>query len=479
MRRIHRWLAAALVCGGAIAACGGPSLPPAASAHYMTDPVSTSSTPTAMDASSPPLAPTGPYCASSAMRQGSVDSVRVAGNAVSFCAVADDRTCTRVHLDTGVYERLATTPPLEEPPPARRATRAGQILEADSGGLTVCTPVPSGPTHCRRVIPDAYDSDAVDLQDPPIDSSPDGARILFLRKRPDDSAPPVAELYSIAENRLLQRIPLAAARAAATTVSDVAWLGGRVYYSLCRQDDGTCAASLLDPATGRSTPLGIDPGTIKPAYFRANGSEWAFVSALGDAVAFADVDSGSTKRRLRLPAVPSQGQNVVVAANAQTLVLVYQAPAAGTLAVVDLARRSVVLRTPPMCAGATDAPPEVTMKLHAPPAGAATWPTRICVPAPRTFVVENDCGCNDALVCDVVRTDKRTLDLRVRKDASRPPMCLDCFPMVPARCDLPPNLVPDDADAPVTFKVRVNGAPAIDAIDVEPGGFMDASGCAQ
>jgi hypothetical protein len=479
---VHRGLAAALTpalaLALALAACGAPPSPLPATAHAVPG-----VTPATAETAAPPPAHADPYCASSEARQGMVDSVRLAYGAVSFCVNGDPQTCARVHLDTGAYEWAGAQPPDHDSPVTGRPARNGRVLDADGDGLTVCTPASNGPTHCQRVIPGAYDLDEVGAPDRPFDLSPDGDRLLFVRKRPQGSAVPVAEVYSVAANRLLGRAPITGSPPGPVGQSEVAWLGRRFYASLCAEADGRCAASLVDPATGRATALGIDTGAEhehEQDFFPVQGSSWAFVSRNGDAVVWANVDDGTLQRRLHVPAARGGEAEVVPVAKGATLVLVYQQPVAGDVAVVDLARAAVVRRmSPPACAGAEDAPPSQTMKLRAAPAGVATWPSRICAQPTRTLVVENDCGCNDALKCEVVRAGKKAIDLRVRTDPTRPRTCNDCFPMVPARCELPSDLVPDDADAPVTFKVRVNGAPAIDALGVEPGSYMDFYGCTE
>ena len=67
------------------------------------------------------------------------------------------------------------------------------------------------------------------------------------------------------------------------------------------------------------------------------------------------------------------------------------------------------------------------------------YPTRACVDGP-DLVFENDCGCNDALICkiDRVEWDKTTLRLELSLDPTRMHTCDDCFAMVPARCPIPP-----------------------------------------
>jgi len=88
-------------------------------------------------------------------------------------------------------------------------------------------------------------------------------------------------------------------------------------------------------------------------------------------------------------------------------------------------------------------------RLAADPAG-ELWPTRVCVEG-NTLVFEHFCGCNDALLCTITAAGS-TLAVALRKDPSRTPMCLDCFPMVPARCALPTPAA--------AWNVTINGHPA-------------------
>jgi hypothetical protein len=53
------------------------------------------------------------------------------------------------------------------------------------------------------------------------------------------------------------------------------------------------------------------------------------------------------------------------------------------------------------------------------------------------LVFENDCGCNDELICHLDRAEHATLYLSLRKDPTRIPRCRDCFPMIPGRCAIP------------------------------------------
>jgi hypothetical protein len=146
---------------------------------------------------------------------------------------------------------------------------------------------------------------------------------------------------------------------------------------------------------------------------------------------------------------------------------------------VDLTKNTVVKRTPPACAGAERTGAPDALKLRAAPAGAKIWPSRVCARGANALVVENDCGCNDTLTCEIVRAGKAAIDIRVRTDPNRAPRCRDCFPMIPATCGLPRTLVSNEADDEVLFRVTVNGAPAFEGLHVEPGGFLDWGGCAE
>src|SRR5262249_23939414 len=68
----------------------------------------------------------------------------------------------------------------------------------------------------------------------------------------------------------------------------------------------------------------------------------------------------------------------------------------------------------------------------------SAWPDRVTLDH-NTLVFANDCGCNDALVCRLDTTTADTIAFVLATDPARHPMCNDCFPMVPARCELPPR----------------------------------------
>jgi hypothetical protein len=100
------------------------------------------------------------------------------------------------------------------------------------------------------------------------------------------------------------------------------------------------------------------------------------------------------------------------------------------------------------------APQHVVGSLAAPRAATAVYPTRVCVDGAE-LVFENDCGCNDGLLCTIAGATSPTLAITLAKDPSRMPMCDDCFAMVPGRCALPTL-------AAGTWKVLVNQQPAFD-----------------
>ena len=62
--------------------------------------------------------------------------------------------------------------------------------------------------------------------------------------------------------------------------------------------------------------------------------------------------------------------------------------------------------------------------------------SRVCVERDGTIVVENDCGCNDALRCSELID--QTVKVNVTTDPNRMRMCRDCFAMIPGRCAIPP-----------------------------------------
>jgi hypothetical protein len=102
------------------------------------------------------------------------------------------------------------------------------------------------------------------------------------------------------------------------------------------------------------------------------------------------------------------------------------------------------------CAKPAPQPQLQTSTLAAPaPRGRAVTPTRVCLDG-NVLVFEHDCGCNDALVCRIIRID-RAIEVELRTDPTRPAQCDDCFPMVPARCTLPP--------ATTTRSLVINTAP--------------------
>jgi len=87
-------------------------------------------------------------------------------------------------------------------------------------------------------------------------------------------------------------------------------------------------------------------------------------------------------------------------------------------------------------------------------AATAVYPTRVCIDG-ADLVFENDCGCNDGLLCTVAGATSPTLAITLAKDPSRMPMCDDCFAMVPGRCALP-------ALAVGIWKVTINQQPGFE-----------------
>jgi hypothetical protein len=73
------------------------------------------------------------------------------------------------------------------------------------------------------------------------------------------------------------------------------------------------------------------------------------------------------------------------------------------------------------------------------PAGRPVAAERVCTRG-GDVVFENDCGCNDAIVCTATSVDGVILHVSLRTDPSRMPMCDDCFPMVPGACTLQPGV---------------------------------------
>jgi hypothetical protein len=83
---------------------------------------------------------------------------------------------------------------------------------------------------------------------------------------------------------------------------------------------------------------------------------------------------------------------------------------------------------PPAAASVSAAPPDKQQQ--------AVAVTQLCVEPDGTIVVDNDCGCNDALLCTAELAGE-TVSVIVRTDPSRMRTCDDCFRMVPGRCALP------------------------------------------
>lgn len=94
-------------------------------------------------------------------------------------------------------------------------------------------------------------------------------------------------------------------------------------------------------------------------------------------------------------------------------------------------------RPSPRAATSTDAGADVGFSAWPSPHGISSLATRLCVEADGNVVVENECGCNDALLCTAT-LESASVTVHVGKDPARLPMCDDCSPMVPGRCPLPP-----------------------------------------
>lgn len=87
--------------------------------------------------------------------------------------------------------------------------------------------------------------------------------------------------------------------------------------------------------------------------------------------------------------------------------------------------------------------------LATPADGTQLFPSTVCIDGGE-LVFEHACGCNDRLLCTLVSRANGELAYTLRKDPTRMPMCDDCFPMEPARCELPTG----------AWTVRVNGQAA-------------------
>ncbi len=71
--------------------------------------------------------------------------------------------------------------------------------------------------------------------------------------------------------------------------------------------------------------------------------------------------------------------------------------------------------------------------------GKRVTPTRLCY-TDGTLVFENNCGCDEALVCRIDRIDGTHVVVSLATDLTHPSSgCDDCFAMVPARCAILPR----------------------------------------
>jgi len=104
------------------------------------------------------------------------------------------------------------------------------------------------------------------------------------------------------------------------------------------------------------------------------------------------------------------------------------------------------------------------------PLGARIWADRVCTQGTATLILENNCGCNDALVCAVVRAVDSKLDLDLHTDRKRPKRCDDCFAMVPGRCAIPTPM------APGPWRVSINATYAF-TITVARDGSLPKDTC--
>lgn len=74
------------------------------------------------------------------------------------------------------------------------------------------------------------------------------------------------------------------------------------------------------------------------------------------------------------------------------------------------------------------------------------------------LVFENDCGCNEALVCSAsFDASARAIRVTLSIDESRGTFCRDCFAMVPGECDVP------KLPANAALTLLINDARAISA----------------
>jgi hypothetical protein len=89
--------------------------------------------------------------------------------------------------------------------------------------------------------------------------------------------------------------------------------------------------------------------------------------------------------------------------------------------------------------------------------GRAIAADRVCVRG-GDVVFENDCGCNDGIVCTATSVDGAILHVSLRADPSRMPMCDDCFPMVPGKCALQAGIAAVSIDGGPSIALPAAGA---------------------
>ena len=95
------------------------------------------------------------------------------------------------------------------------------------------------------------------------------------------------------------------------------------------------------------------------------------------------------------------------------------------------------------------------------------WPDRACTTGTRALVLEDDCGCDATMTCDVT-TSPGVLALTVH---ARQTVCKDCAPHTRVTCTLP-------KDARGSSRVTLGGAELLASLTVAPDGTLSVPACA-
>lgn len=118
----------------------------------------------------------------------------------------------------------------------------------------------------------------------------------------------------------------------------------------------------------------------------------------------------------------------------------------------------------PRASASTPAAPAVTVPRSQP----GFTPDRACTTGPGKLVLENDCGCDRTMTCDVsVRGAELYLVVHARQT-----VCKDCAPHTRVTCEVP---APSAATA---YRVLLDGAPLLERLAVAPDRTLGLAACA-